>query len=359
MATKILYFVKGDPTHSASSRQSSRQRVWTPAERLKKEYGYEYEVVHDINYKILSLSLKRFKTLLYAFKKLFRDNYDIIFVQKILIPFDIIFLIFLAKKLRGKKLVFDMDDAQWVPSLHAKLKTIFLTRRADKVFCGSNVILGWSLEHNKNSVLMQTAFNEERHIPHRIEHKQSPTMTIGWVGAGKGHFKHGVFHIIKPALEELGKRRKIRFVLIGAMHYEPLKEYIVSNHYETVLVDFVDPDTIPRLMKEYDFAIGLMPLIADKHSIAKCSGKAIEYMASGIPAIVSPVGENAVVIDDGYNGFWAETTEEWIEKMDLLLSDLEFRKKMAVEAIKRMEERYSVKAILPKMHKEFQSLINP
>ena len=42
---KILFFTKGDKCVG-----SSRQRIWFIAERLNKEYGIDYEVIHSIKY---------------------------------------------------------------------------------------------------------------------------------------------------------------------------------------------------------------------------------------------------------------------------------------------------------------------
>src|SRR3989344_2484016 len=55
---RILFFTKGN-----SSVASSRQRVWRVAERLHKQYGWDYEVLHSISYSLFSLRPSRFKIL--------------------------------------------------------------------------------------------------------------------------------------------------------------------------------------------------------------------------------------------------------------------------------------------------------
>ena len=78
----------------------------------------------------IALSLERFGP----------TSFKIIFVHKSLYPWDVVLLILAAKKLLGKKLVYDLDDAEWY---HSFLKTYILVKCADNVFCGSRVILNW------------------------------------------------------------------------------------------------------------------------------------------------------------------------------------------------------------------------
>ena len=47
-----------------------------------------------------------------------------------------------------------------------------------------------------------------------------------------------------------------------------------------------------------DFDIGIMPLVNDEWSSGKCGAKLLQYMAAGIPAVVSPVGVNKEIIQE-------------------------------------------------------------
>jgi glycosyltransferase involved in cell wall biosynthesis len=70
-------------------------------------------------------------------------------------------------------------------------------------------------------------------------------------------------------------------------------------------------------------------------------------MSLGIPAICSPVGMNKEVIREGENGFFASSTEEWFEKIQLLIKNPGLRKKMGLEGRKTVEEKYSVNLCAP------------
>ncbi|HNO53859.1 MAG TPA: glycosyltransferase, partial [Chitinophagaceae bacterium] len=80
----------------------------------------------------------------------------------------------------------------------------------------------------------------------------------------------------------------------------------------------------------------------------------IQYLSLGIPAVVSPVGANVEVVDDGKNGFVADTEDEWMSAIEKLIKDSELRKKMGAAGRKKIVEKYSVQS----SYKQFLSLFD-
>jgi hypothetical protein len=76
------------------------------------------------------------------------------------------------------------------------------------------------------------------------------------------------------------------------------------------------------------FSVGIMPLPDTPFTRAKAGFKLLQYMASGIPVVASPVGVNGQLISDSGAGFVANTDEEWDSSLRLLLSDAKLRQKM-------------------------------
>jgi glycosyltransferase involved in cell wall biosynthesis len=97
------------------------------------------------------------------------------------------------------------------------------------------------------------------------------------------------------------------------------------------------------------FDVGLMPLPDDEWSRGKCGLKALQYMALGIPPVVSPVGVNTSIVRDGINGFHARSEEEWVDRITLLLSDESLRHRMGSEARRTVEQSYSHRVHAPRM----------
>ena len=90
----------------------------------------------------------------------------------------------------------------------------------------------------------------------------------------------------------------------------------------------------------HTFDIGLMPLTDTPWNRGKCALKVIEYMACGVPAIASPVGENNYIVKDGINGFLPSTIEEWVSVIEKLSKNYIFLEKLGVQARKTVEESY-------------------
>ncbi len=82
----------------------------------------------------------------------------------------------------------------------------------------------------------------------------------------------------------------------------------------------------------------------------------MQCLATGVPVVCSPAGINKEIVEDGVHGFWANTQEEWIEKLEILINDHDLRKRMGKEGRKRVIEHYSLKANAPRMLKIFQQL---
>jgi glycosyltransferase involved in cell wall biosynthesis len=72
---------------------------------------------------------------------------------------------------------------------------------------------------------------------------------------------------------------------------------------------------------------------------------------------MSPVGVNSDIIEDGRNGFLASTTDEWVDKLSLLIDNADLRRKMGIEARRTVEERYSVNIWKERYLRHFQHLL--
>jgi glycosyltransferase involved in cell wall biosynthesis len=84
-----------------------------------------------------------------------------------------------------------------------------------------------------------------------------------------------------------------------------------------------------------------MPLPDDEWAKGKCGLKGLQYMALEIPTIMSPVGVNIEIIEDGVNGFLAESTAEWVAKLSLLIESKEKRQQLGKAARETVLKRYS------------------
>jgi glycosyltransferase involved in cell wall biosynthesis len=100
-----------------------------------------------------------------------------------------------------------------------------------------------------------------------------------------------------------------------------------------------------------------MPLPDNSWTRGKCSLKALQYMARGVPVVTSPVGMAADVIQHGSNGYWARNEEEWFSYLSLLIDNAALRRKLALAGRKTVEQAYSVQVWAPKLISLFESVL--
>jgi glycosyltransferase involved in cell wall biosynthesis len=104
--------------------------------------------------------------------------------------------------------------------------------------------------------------------------------------------------------------------------------------------------------------IGIMPIPDDVWSKGKCGLKGLQYMALEIATVMSPVGVNCDIINDGENGFLASETVEWVDKVSRLIDNPELRTRLGKAARNTVINQYSVKANQQEYLNAFRNLIN-
>ncbi len=280
-------------------------------------------------------------------------NYDIIFVQREAFMTGTT-LFERLYKLTKAKLIFDFDDAIWlhdVSEANKKLgwlknpdKTGKIIRIADLIFAGNEYLAEYARKFNGNVVIIPTTIdtNEYRNLLLNTH----PSVCIGWSGSMTTikHFEYAI-----PFLIQLKNKygNKISFKVIGDGSYRNEALGITG-------IAWNKEDEIKELSS---FDIGIMPLPHDEWAKGKCGLKGLQYMALEIPTVMSPVGVNMEIIKDGTNGFLAETTDEWVEKVSLLLESEELRHKIGKEGRKTVVEKYSTESQKKNYLNHFNNII--
>lgn len=268
------------------------------------------------------------------------NDYDVIFLyREALMTRSIRFE---QKFRRGRaKLIFDFDDSVWLPNvsdanrrwswLKDASKTSRLIGMSDLVFAGNAYLADYARRFNASTLIMPTTIDTDEYRP-RQGRSEGPVV-IGWSGSITTiqHFRFAI-----PALRALkdtyGDRVAFRVIGDGTYAEPALGVQGLPWRKETELDDLRAMD------------IGIMPLPDDEWARGKCGLKGLQYMALGLPTIMSPVGVNSEIIQDGQDGFLAGSTEEWVRKLSRLIDDADLRRRTGEAARKTVVERYSLQA---------------
>jgi glycosyltransferase involved in cell wall biosynthesis len=252
------------------------------------------------------------------------------------------------------RLVFDFDDAIWLQNVSEANKwfswvkdagkTSKLIGLSDLVFAGNAYLADYARRFNPSTVVVPTTIDTEEYVP--MERSGEGPVVIGWSGSITTiqHFRYAI-----PALQAIkakyGERVTIRVVGDGSYREPSLGVEGLPWRKETELDDLRAMD------------IGIMPLPDDEWARGKCGLKGLQYMALGIPAIMSPVGVNSEIIQDGVNGHLATTTEEWVDRLSRLIEDIAARRVMGRAARATVEQKYSVHAWRDRYVEHFDRLL--
>jgi glycosyltransferase involved in cell wall biosynthesis len=249
---------------------------------------------------------------------------------------------------RGPAFIFDFDDAVYLPYvsptnrylslLKFPWKTRALCRMADLVWAGNESLAGFArrLARPATSVSVVPSTISLRAYPHPRRRSPRSIPVIGWTGS------HSSVQYLRPlegVLRELARRTPFRLLLVGP----------VSLAIPTVEVEVRPWRSETEVEDLWDMDLGLMPLPDLPWTRGKCGMKALQYMAAGIPAVVSPVGVNREIVTPGVTGFHATTEAEWVDSLATLLANPDLRTRLGTAGRAEVETRYSAEVHVPRL----------
>lgn len=342
----------------------------SPAQRFRFEHYLPFLKEYNISYKISSFySLKDWSQLyrqggiwkkgfivLKGFGKRILDlfrvaRFDYVYIHREAAPIGPPVFEFIVRFILRKRIIYDFDDAIWIPVSSSQNKIAFHLRWFSKVasICrwsytvsvGNDFLASWASKHNPAVIVLPTVVDTVKQH-NKLKDQSKGNIVIGWTGTFST-LKY--LEIVVPVLQSLQENHAFTFTVISDQDPAlPLKNYqFIRWNKETEIEDLLR------------FHIGLMPLDDSDIERGKCGFKAIQYMSLGIPAVVSGVGVNAVLVDDGINGFIASSPEEWKEKIAFLLEHPEARSAFGIQAREKIVDHYSVSSTL----EQFAALFLP
>jgi glycosyltransferase involved in cell wall biosynthesis len=253
----------------------------------------------------------------------------------------------------GVPYVFDLDDAiyltNWsqanrrVSALKFPAKTAVIARQASLVVAGNADLAAWARGHAARVEVIPTTIDTSLYVPRPQPSGQRGPVCIGWSGSVT---TSGYLDALAPILCELQREYGVRLRVIG------------DESYRTPGADI---EAIPwRQASELDdlraIDIGVMPLPDDEWARGKCGLKALQYMALGIPTVMSPVGVNRRIAQDDAARL-AGTPAEWKRTLTELINDAGMRVSLGLRGRDRVQRDYSTDAVAPLWAQALRSVV--
>ena len=242
--------------------------------------------------------------------------------------------------LRGRPLVFDFDDAIFLPHetetnrhlawLKCPAKTGTICRLSAHVVVGNAYLAEYARRFNPRVSIVPSSVDTDRYQPRPLD-RTGGRVVVGWMGSSSS----------QTYLE---------------MFADLLREVAALPNVEIRVVSNRRPDLpgIPVVWRPWSvatevedlasFDVGIMPMPDTEWALGKCALKALQYMAMGVSTVVSAVGANREVIEHGRNGLLASTQADWLTGIRALAESPELRARIGRAGRETVVTRYSMRS---------------
>lgn len=279
-------------------------------------------------------------------------KYDVIFIHRECFPLGPPIMEFILSKILLKPIIYDFDDALFLkeknpqtifPSLKNPNKFKKIIKLADYVIAGNKYLNKYASRFNQNVITIPTSIETKKFKPAK---KKENKIIIGWIGS---------YSTIKYVLEiqdvfkELAKKYDFELKIVGAGKKIEIPGVKVINKKWSLNNEIEDFQGL---------TIGVYPVSHNTWSLGKCGFKAIQYMATGVPVVASPIGVNKDIIKDGKNGFLAKNKQEWIKKLSKLIENKKLRERFASAGRKTIEKEYATSKTFIELKKILNQIKN-
>ena len=281
---------------------------------------------------------------------------DVLFVQREAMMFGPPVVEWLSINLHDCPMVLDLDDATYVSyksPTYGRLgsmlkwfsKTNDLIRWSRLVTCGNREIAAYVSSKGREAVVIPTVVDTASFRP-LTERAAGDVPVIGWIGT------HSTFPYVKtifPVLERLAREHRFRLRLVGTgeemVQIPGVEIENLSWKLDREIADFQSLD------------IGIYPIVEDDWSVGKSCFKAIQYMAVGVPFVVSPVGVCREIAAPDETHFVARNEDEWYAQLSRLLSDAALRRRLGAAGRDYAVKHYSTEIHAEKLAEALRSAV--
>lgn len=318
--------------HEITVHSFMNKRLWD----IASQEGF---VIEKIIWTIAGL-LRRLK-LIFSLRQ-----YDCIYIFMNVFPFGPPILESVYIKF-SKKIIFDIEDnilteeigsINWLASiLKSKYKIKYLIEHADQIITSSPALEDKcnSISKKSNALFIPPTLEEDRFLPKKIKKSNNEKIVIGWTGTFSSR---ACLDLIIPHLEVLYKKKNFKLMIIGNFEMQ-------NKNLDLEVIKWNSHDEIKQLHR---FDIGLYPLPKNDWVNGKSGLKALQYMAIGIPAVCTAVGNVNNLIEHDKDGILIYNEKEWVTSLEALIDNSAKRNEIGINARKKFINNYSQKTIFKK-----------
>jgi len=240
---------------------------------------------------------------------------------------------------RANMSIYDFDDALfadqkgWRQLLGKEAKCRRAATAADVVVAGNDLLADWATQYSRDVRMIPSCVAPADYTQKASWQIIAPPRLV-WLGSAS---TEDFVRQIVGALQQVHESTGARLTLISAPRAREWPE----------LAHFTDRtpwslDTFGQALAEADLAIA--PLADTLYTRGKCAYKLLQYAATGLPTIGSPVGANALALRR-FDGISATCADEWVDGLIALIGEGAVRReRRAQSAMAAVKKHYSFAA---------------
>jgi glycosyltransferase involved in cell wall biosynthesis len=251
----------------------------------------------------------------------------------------------------ARRLVLDIDDpvcyssSNWGNfSLARCLKFRATARACHAVLAASDGQVALARAHNRQVHFVPLCADPAAYSMQPRERLAGEPLRLLWLGA-RSTFKY--LEQIRPQLEAVGNAcPRVELVVVGHSSLALTSLPVVNLAWNRV----VERQQLDRCH------VGLSPMARDRWTQAKAALKPLQYLASGMPFVGSPVGINLRLVDQDRNGLLADSPAEWVAAIQQLEVDETRRREMGRHGVDYIRRYHAPDVLASQVAHIFHSL---
>lgn len=238
--------------------------------------------------------------------------------------------------------VFDFDDAIYLDTGGARARITapgHKTRRniqaADAVIAGNTTLADWASQYRDDVHVIPSCVEPDDYLAKSSWEIADDGPIVVWLGSPSTEMY--VADIIRPLTSVLESHGATLRLVSGPAHNAAFDS--LGARLERV------PWTVDGFIGALAGAdVAIAPLADTPFARGKCAYKLLQYAATGLPMVGSPVGANKVALDR-FDGLAVTSAAEWHHALDAVLTESPLRRRQRGEAgLAAVREHYSFTA---------------
>lgn len=250
----------------------------------------------------------------------------------------------------AKNIIFDFDDAIFAKSngqhsARRYKRFIRMMKHADWIWAGNNYLKTEAQKYiSSNKItIVATALDYAKY--NISSDKPSDYFDLVWIGS-KSTRKY--LENALPILANIAKK-------IPSLRLKIISDFqAIYPGLSIINIPWSLQDEAQHLTSSH---VGIAPMVDDPWTKGKCAFKVIQYLASGLPVLSSPVGMNQELIKNGTTGYLVVSEDDWYEAINCLYKNANLRVDIGNNARNLIKEDFDKAGNFQKMLKSVARLI--